>query len=99
MPAKRALTMRQMRQALRLHASRMSAREIGRTIGVARSRVQDALRRAEAAGLTWPLAAEFTDDALECRLFAPAGTKAGQRRRVEPEWASMARELKRPASL
>ncbi|WP_368735610.1 helix-turn-helix domain-containing protein, partial [Escherichia coli] len=83
--------MRQMRQALRLHASKMSAREIGRTIGVARSTVQDALRRAAAAGLAWPLAADLSDDVLECRLFAPAGTKAGQRRRVEPDWASMAR--------
>ena len=51
MPAKRELTMRQIRQMLRLHRDGASAREIGRTLGVARSTVQDNLRRAAAAGL------------------------------------------------
>ena len=47
----------------------MSAREIGRTLGVARSTIQDNLKRAAEAGLAWPLAAELTDDVLEQRLF------------------------------
>jgi IS30 family transposase len=55
MPARRELTMRQLRQMLRLARDGVSAREIGRTLGVARSTVQDNLKRAEAAGLTWPL--------------------------------------------
>ena len=33
---------------------------------------------------------------LEQRLFARAGVRPGVRRRVEPDWASLARELKRP---
>ena len=65
MPAKRELTMRQMRQVLRLRASGMSAREIGRTVGVARSTVQDGLRRAQAKGLTWPLPETLTDAILD----------------------------------
>ena len=36
------------------------------------------------------------DDALEKRLFARTGVKTGQRRRIEPDWAELARELKRP---
>jgi hypothetical protein len=36
MPAKRELTMRQLRQMLRLHHDGVSAREIGRTLRVAR---------------------------------------------------------------
>ncbi|MGH8734746.1 MAG: IS21 family transposase, partial [Burkholderiales bacterium] len=40
--------------------------------------------------------AELTDDILEQRLFARAGSKAGYRRRSEPDWATLARELKRP---
>jgi transposase len=96
MPAKRELTMRQMRQVLRLNANGMSAREIGRTVGVARSTVQDALRRAQAKGLTWPLPEALTDAVLEERLFARAGAPHGQRRRAEPDWAHLARELKRP---
>ena len=58
MPAKRELSMRQLRHLLRLHHDGVSAREIGRRLGVARSTIQDNLRRAEAAGLVWPLPAE-----------------------------------------
>lgn len=96
MPAKRELTMRQMRQILRLHASGMSSREIGRTVGMARSTVQDAVSRASAAGLAWPLGDDVTDATLEARLFARSGDKPGQRRRPEPDWAALIRELKRP---
>ena len=56
MPAKRELSMRQLRHLLRLHHGGVSAREIGRRLGVARSTVQDNLKRAAAAGLAWPLA-------------------------------------------
>src|SRR4051812_7312102 len=95
MPARRELTMRQLRQMLRLARDGVSAREIGRTLGVARSTVQDNLKRAEAAGLRWPLPAEITDPVLEQRLFAPAGVRPGLRRRVEPDWAWVAGEAKR----
>src|SRR5438445_4318784 len=96
MPAKRELTMRQIRQMLRLARDGVSAREIGRTLGVARSTIQDNLKRASTAGLAWPLAGELTDATLEQQLFAHAGVKRGFRRRAEPDWASLACELKRP---
>ena len=96
MPAKRELSMRQLRHLLRLHHGGVSAREIGRRLGVARSTVQDNLKRAAAAGLAWPLADDVTDDALELRLCGRAGKETGQRRRIEPDWAALARELKRP---
>ena len=96
MPAKRELSMRQLRHLLRLHHDGVSAREIGRRLGVARSTIQDNLKRAAAAGLAWPLADDITDEALEQRLFGRAGVAPGQRRRVEPDWAALARELKRP---
>lgn len=96
MPAKRELTMRQIRQMLRLARDGVSAREIGRTLGVARSTIQDNLKRATTAGLAWPLAGDLTDAVLEQRLFAHAGVKSGFRRRVEPDWACLACELKRP---
>ena len=95
MPAKREL-MRQLRHLLRLHHDGVSAREIGRRLGVARSTIQDNLKRAAAAGLTWPLADDVTDEALETRLFGRPGVTQGQRRRVEPDWSALARELKRP---
>jgi transposase len=97
MPAKRELSMRQLRTLLRLRHDGVSAREIGRRLGVARSTIQENLKRAAAAGLAWPVADDVTDDVLEQRLFGRAGAAIGQRRRVEPDWAALARELKRPA--
>ena len=96
MPAKRELTMRQLRYMLRLYHDGVSARAIGRTLGVARSTIQDNLQRAQASGIAWPLPPELTDAVLEQRLFARPGMMAGLRRRSEPDWGMLARELKRP---
>lgn len=96
MPAKRRLTMRQLRQMLRLARDGASSRDIAVMLGVARSTIQDNLRRATAAGLNWPLPGELTDDALEARLFERAGVKQGMRRRPEPNWAEFVVEMKRP---
>ena len=96
MPAKRELTMRQLRYMLRLHHDGVSARTIGRALGVARSTIQDNLQRAQASGIAWPLPPELTDDILEQRLFARCGVSTGLRRRSEPDWGMLARELKRP---
>ena len=68
--------MRQIRQMLRLARDGVSAREIGRTLGVARSTIQDNLKRASAAGLAWPLAGDLTDTVLEQRLFAMPASSA-----------------------
>ncbi len=96
MPAQR-LSMRRIRELLRLRFAAMASdRAIARALGVARSTVQDYLARAAAAGLTWPLPNELSDEALEEQLFACAGTKPGFRRRIEPDWAALVREMKRP---
>ena len=81
---------------LRLHHDRVSTREIGRLLGVARSTIQDNLKRAAAASLQWPLPEEATDDVLEQRLFGRTDFATGKRRCVEPDWAALARELTRP---
>ena len=96
MPGRRELTMRQLRQMLRLHHDGVSAREIGWTLGVARSTIQDNLERTRKAGIGWPLPIEWTDEVLEQRLFARSGVKPGRRRRREPDWTALTRELKRP---
>ena len=77
MPAKREMSMRQLRHLLRLHHDGVSAREIGRRLGVARSTIQDNLKRAAAAGLAWPLADRVTDEALERQLSGRAGVAQG----------------------
>ncbi|MBI1776885.1 MAG: IS21 family transposase [Proteobacteria bacterium] len=87
--------MRQVREVIRLKSGGVSGREIACRVGVAPSTVRLTLRRAAAAGLSWPLPAELTDAALEASLFAGAGTKQGHRRQSEPDWAAVHRELKR----
>jgi len=69
--------------------------EIARRVGVASSTVRLTLKRLAGAGLHWPLPAETTDTALEAQLFTAVGKKQGHRRRAEPDWAAVHRELKR----
>src|SRR5215212_9026880 len=94
MPAER-IAMRQVRDVLRLKAAGVSGNEIARRVGVAPSTVRLTLQRLAAAGLGWPLPAELTDAALEARLFTAASKKQGHRRRTEPDWTAVHRELKR----
>ena len=95
MPAERTI-MRQVREVLRLKfVGGVPIREIARRIGVAASTVRATIRRFQAAGLSWPLSEDMTDAVLEAKLFADAGTKQGYRRQIEPDWASIHRELKR----
>jgi len=90
MPAKR-LSMRKIKEVLRLNARGMSNRKIAISCGVSRPVVAEYLRRAAAAGLTWPLAPELDDATLEQRLFpappAPCALSA-----LEP-WVAMGRTV------
>jgi len=101
MPARRSLTMRQLRRILRLEYEGNSTRDIVRVTGIARTTVQRALERSKAADLVWPLADDVSDDVLEERLYAGSGKSvgfgAGVRKRPEPDWAELVRELRRPA--
>ena len=94
MPMER-ISMRRVRDCVRLKNAGISTREIARRVGVASSTVRLTLRRCEAAGIDWPLATDLTDAILEQRLFANAGVKPGRRRHAQPDWASVHREMKR----
>ena len=88
------LPMRKIRDALRLRADGLSVRAIGVSLGVGRSTAGDYLKRAETAGLVWPLADDMTDAVLEQRLFqdTSASTRRGQ---VQPDWSTIHREMRR----
>jgi transposase len=88
--------MRQVREVLQLKfVGDVATREIARRLGVAPSTVRLTLKRFAAAGLSWPLGDEITDEVLEAKLFGGRGTKQRCRRHAEPDWAAIHRELKR----
>src|SRR5262249_24797468 len=94
MPAQR-LSMRQVHEVLRLKwACGLSDRKIAQSLRVSRPTVAEYVRRAQAAGLSWPLPDALDETALERRLFATAA-KTPVARRPTPDWATVPQELKR----
>ena len=87
--------MRDAREIIRLKFSGVSTHEIGRRLGTERSTVRETLKRADGAGLAWPLPDDMNDEALEAALYANRRSKRGHRRIAEPDWAGVHRELKR----
>lgn len=87
--------MRNIENVLRLHARGLSTRRISLAAGVSKTSVIEYLRRAAAAGLSWPLPDGLDERALERLLFPPPAS-AKEREFTEPNWALVHRELKRP---
>ena len=78
MPTER-LSMRRIREVLRLRHQGLTERVIARTLGVSNGVVHGYVRRARLAGLTWPLPEGLDDEGVELLLF-PAPTAASTRR-------------------
>ena len=90
------LAMRKVRDILRLaHGQGLSRRQVGAALGVPFTTVADHLRRAEAAGLGWPLPEELDDGALEALLFKKDPAPPADARPL-PDWHGVHRELRRP---
>jgi transposase len=90
----RRLQMRKIAEALRLRAAGLTTRKIAASLNVGQSTISEYLKRAERAGLSWPLPQGIDEAALERQLFAPVG---GTRRRglVPPDWAAVHQALRR----
>ena len=87
--------MRKTKEILRLKfEAGLGNHKIGRALGVSASTVWEALMRAQAAGITWPLPEEMTEGELERRLYPSANptvrTDAGV-----PEWPQVQTELRK----
>jgi transposase len=90
------LAMRKVRDILRLAVGQgLSQRQVGQALGIPFTTVADHLRRARAAGLSWPLPEEMDDVALEAALFKKDPAPPAERRPV-PDWHGVHRELRRP---
>ena len=88
------LSMRKIRDALRLQAGGLSTRKIAASLGLGQSTASEYLGRARAAGLGWPLPEGLTDADLEQRLYPrTCGTAPGIF--PQPDWAYLHRELRR----
>ena len=69
--------MRKMKEVLRLrYELELDQRQIARSCSISVSTVHEYLKRAEAAGVGWPLPADWNDTRLETALFPPADTPA-----------------------
>src|SRR6218665_1610440 len=94
MPTPR-ITMRQLRQTLRLHLEAgLSLREGSRVLGIAKTPIGDIVRNARAAGVDFAVAQTLTDQELEARLYRSAVPRAAHH--LEPDYALIHQELKRP---
>jgi transposase len=94
MPTPR-ITMRQIRQVLRLHLEAgLTYTQVGRALGVPKSTVGKFALLARAAGIDWTTAQGLGDEELEARLFQPAVPRSA--RHLEPDYAHIHQELKRP---
>jgi transposase len=90
------LAMRMVREILRLAMGQgLSRRQVGAALGIPFTTVSDHLRRAQEAGLGWPLPVEMDDQALEAALFHKDPAPPTQMRPV-PDWSEVQRELRRP---
>jgi transposase len=84
--------MRQVREVLRLKwECNFSDRKTARSCGISRPTVAEYVKRAEAAGLSWPLPPQWDDCALEARLFPSAAVYVDPR--PLPDYAAIHREL------
>lgn len=87
------LSMRKVREVLRLKAAGLSPRQIARSLLIGRTTVGDYLRRAKLAGLTWPLPEALDDESLERALFVQREDHRPSR--PLPDWIEVHRELRR----
>ena len=95
MPAKR-LSMRKIREVLRLYATGVSNRQIAFSCQISRPTVSEYIRRSVEAGLSWPLPSEVDDAALESLLY-PRSKRSGKPPagpRALPDCNHVNRELK-----
>jgi len=99
--ARKPISMRQIKEILRLkHEHQLSVREIARSCGLPPSTVDDYLLRAQAAGLSWPLAEGLDEQQIQQRLLHPTQTQPEaspppEPPRPLPDWPEVHKELGR----
>jgi transposase len=91
--SKERLSMRKVKEILRLKHLGMSNRQIALSIKVSHSTIADYLCRAEKANISWPIPEDLDDTTLARMLFGEEDAKP--KLRVEPDYGYMHKELKK----
>lgn len=86
------LSMRKIKEVLKLHQEDVSNREIARRFNISAGSVSNYLSRAKAAGLAWPLTDEWTEEKIYSVLF-PSTSKNPTH--PLPDFGKIHKELKR----
>src|SRR5215216_2248667 len=90
MPAQR-LAMRQVYEVLRLKWDQgLSERKIAQSLGISRPAVAEYVRRAQAAGLSWPMPDTYDEGTLERLLFPTVSARIPAPHLV-PDWSTVPR--------
>lgn len=93
--AQERLTVRKIREVLRLkEEAGLSNRAIARACKISNSTVGEYVRRAQQAGLHWPLPVGISDDDLYRKLF-PEEQNPENPERVLPDWETIRKELRK----
>ena len=90
------LSMRKIAEVLRLKwVCHLTNREIARSCSISHSTVSEYVKRAEAAGIKWPIPEALTEDELY-RLLFPEKAKATELAvKPLPDWEKVRKELKK----
>ena len=92
--------MRKIKEVLRLKFELgFSQRQIARSCAIGRATVDDYLKRAEAAGLNWPLPEGWDDSSLEAALFTRPTRQSSAPNRSLPDFAGIHEQLQRHSHL
>src|SRR5579863_8015963 len=88
--------MRRIKEVLRLkYDLGLGQRQIARSCSIGQATVNDYLRRAEAAGLRWPLTEEWDDDRIDRELFwSRTRPSTSPLQRIPPDFPSIHDQLR-----
>jgi hypothetical protein len=85
--------MRKLKEVLRLHSLGLSQHQIGRSCSISQSTVHEYVSAAQAAGVRWPLPADWDDGKIEKALFPQRPAPLVWRKHAEPDWTQIHQEL------
>ncbi|HLK21734.1 MAG TPA: IS21 family transposase [Bryobacteraceae bacterium] len=93
------MSMRKTQEVLRLHYElKLGQRQIARSCGIGQSTVHDCLKRARAAGVSWPLPPDWNQEHLEQALYGTASRETTAEKTL-PDFAAIQHELQTHAHL